>query len=62
MPDTPSPPAPILIKRYTQSRFYDSDSDTYLTLSELQHWAENGVRFAVIDVDTGHDVTQTLLA
>ncbi len=62
MPDTPSPTAPILVKRYAQSRFYDTDSAKFLTLSELHHWAENGVRFAVVDAETGHDVTSVLLA
>lgn len=61
MPDTP-PRAPILVKRYAQSRLYDTDSARYRTIAELHQWAETGVRFAVVDAETGHDVTQVLLA
>jgi polyhydroxyalkanoate synthesis regulator protein len=61
MPDTP-PAYPILVKRYAQSRLYDTDAARYRTIAELRHWAATGVRFTVVDTETGHDVTQVLLA
>lgn len=61
MPDQP-PAYPILVKRYPQSRLYDTDAARYRTIAELRHWAATGVRFTVVDTETGHDVTQVLLA
>jgi polyhydroxyalkanoate synthesis regulator protein len=61
MPETPQR-EPILVKRYAYSRLYDTTAAQYRTVDELRHWAETGVRFAVVDVETGHDVTQALLA
>jgi len=64
MQETPQPPRnpSILIKRYAQSRLFDTTAAQYRTLDELRHWAETGVRFAVVDAETGNDVTQVLLA
>lgn len=71
MPDAPppqfSPPQfppsePMLVKRYAHSRLYDTVAARYRTVDELRYWAESGVRFAVIDAESGHDVTQVLLA
>lgn len=61
MQETPRSPS-ILIKRYAQSRLFDTTAEQYRTVDELRHWAETGVRFAVIDAETGNDVTQVLLA
>ena len=52
----------ILVKRYAHSRLFDTTAAQYRTVDELRHWAETGVRFAVVDAETGHDVTQVLLA
>jgi polyhydroxyalkanoate synthesis regulator protein len=60
------PPAierrPVLIKRYARSRLYDPASLMYRTLDELRHWADDGVRFVVIESETGEDITETLLS
>lgn len=52
----------ILIKRYTQTRFFDTCAAEYCSMDELRHLAETGVCFVVIDVTTGEDVTQSLIA
>ena len=57
---TTSGPAPILVKRYAQSRLYDTKAGRYLTLDELRHWVSAGIRFVVIDAKT-EDVTQVIL-
>ena len=54
--------APILVKRYAGSRLYDTVALRYLTVSDLRKWADNDVRFVVVDADTGDDVTRVLLA
>lgn len=52
----------IVIKRFTQTRLFDTCAAEYCTKDELHHKAEAGVTFVVIDVETGDDVTQSLLA
>jgi len=54
--------APILVKRYAGSRLYDTVALRYLTVSDLREWADNYVRFVVIDSETGDDVTRVVLA
>jgi polyhydroxyalkanoate synthesis regulator protein len=54
--------APILIKRYDRSRLYDTVAARYLTVRDLREWARNGVRFVVVDEETGDDITRVLLA
>lgn len=53
--------APILVKRYTLSRLYDTTNGTYVTVAQLRGWVARGVRFTVIDTD-GADITAVLLA
>lgn len=59
-PITPRRPS-ILIRRYAPSRLFDTDAAEYRTLDELRHWADKGVRFAIVDAETGQDVTHTLI-
>ena len=49
-----------LIKRYARSRFYDTEAARYVTLADLKEWQASGL--AVIDVETGQDITRVLLA
>ena len=53
---------PILVKRYARSRLYDTANGRYMSLEQLRRWAAEGVAFAVIDAETGADVTRVLLA
>jgi polyhydroxyalkanoate synthesis repressor PhaR len=51
-----------LVKRYARSRLYDTQSASYVTVVDLRSWAARGVRFTVIDVETGDDITRVVLA
>jgi polyhydroxyalkanoate synthesis regulator protein len=52
----------ILVKRYAQSRLYDTVGRRYVSVEQLRGWAFDGVAFFVMDVETGADVTRILLA
>lgn len=56
-----APSEPILVKRYGYARLYDTHAARYRTVDELRDWAATGVRFAVVDAESGNDVTQVLL-
>jgi hypothetical protein len=58
----PTAPSLIIIKRYARSRLYDAAAARYVSVEQLRHWAASGTRFAVIDTETGADVTHVLLA
>jgi polyhydroxyalkanoate synthesis regulator protein len=34
----------------------------YVTVANLKNWRAQGIAFAVIDVETDHDITELLLA
>lgn len=53
---------PITVKRYARGRLYDTANRRYVTVEQLQEWALKGIRFSVLDVETGADVTQVLPA
>ena len=52
----------ILVKRYARSRLYDTANGCYVSVEQLRRWAVDGTAFAVIDAETGADVTRVLLA
>jgi polyhydroxyalkanoate synthesis repressor PhaR len=51
-----------LIKRYAQSRLYDTEAARYVTLSDLREWQARGLAFTVVDAQTNQDITDVLLA
>ncbi|HKA71845.1 MAG TPA: polyhydroxyalkanoate synthesis regulator DNA-binding domain-containing protein [Xanthobacteraceae bacterium] len=51
-----------MLKRYGGSRFYDTVALRYVTVSDPREWADNDVRFVVVDADSGDYVTRMLLA
>ena len=51
-----------LVKRYARSRLYDTQAARYVTIADLRSWAAKGIQFAVVDAETGDDITQVLLA
>ena len=53
---------PILVKRYARNRLYDTAACCYRTIETLRHWAATGIRFVVVDTETGEDVTRVLIA
>lgn len=52
----------ILTKRYARSRLYDTTNQRYVSTEQLKRWTVQGVAFAVIDTETGEDVTHIMLA
>ena len=52
----------ILVKQYARSRLYDTARRCYVSVGQLRQWAADGVAFAVVDAETGSDVTRVLLA
>ena len=57
-----APREPVLIRRYARSRLYDARSCRYVSVAQLRDWATEGVAVAVIDAETGEDITRVLLA
>jgi polyhydroxyalkanoate synthesis regulator protein len=57
-----SRPEAILVKRYAQSRLYDTAALRYVTVTDLRDWRARGVPFVVRDTETGDDITRALLA
>jgi polyhydroxyalkanoate synthesis regulator protein len=55
-------PKSILVKRYAGSRLYDTENQRYVSIEQLKGWVADGVVFTVLDIETGVDVTDVLLA
>ena len=53
---------PKLIKRYAQSRLYDTQAARYVTMTDLREWQARGLVFMVVDAETNQDITTILLA
>jgi len=51
-----------LVKRSARSRLYDTQAARYVTIADLRSRAAKGIQFAVVDAETGDDITQVLLA
>jgi len=51
-----------LIKRYGRSRIYHPANGGYISIDDVRELQREGVAFAVLDVETGEDVTRVLLA
>jgi polyhydroxyalkanoate synthesis regulator protein len=52
----------ILVKRYARSRLYDTVGLRYVTADTIRDWLAGGIAVAVIDAETGEDVTRVRLA
>ncbi len=50
-----------VIKKYPNRRLYDTDSSTYITLSEVRQLVMDCEQFVVLDAKTGEDLTRTIL-
>ena len=53
---------PILVKRYAQSRFYDTTNLRYVSLQRLREWVAEGAKVSIVDARDGKDVTRIVLA
>ena len=52
---------PILIRRYTGTRLYDTANGRYVSLEQLRDWAVDRIAFFVVDSETGEDIRRALL-
>ena len=50
-----------VIKKYPNRRLYDTDTSTYITLSQVRQLVMDNEPFAVCDAKTGEDLTRSIL-
>ena len=50
-----------IIKKYPNRRLYDTNSSTYITLTEVKQLVVQGHPFAVLDAKTNDDLTRSIL-
>ena len=50
-----------VIKKYPNRRLYDTDTSSYITLSEVKRLVMDSESFVVLDVKTGEDLTRSIL-
>lgn len=50
-----------VIKKYPNRRLYDTDTSSYITLSEVKRLVMDSEPFVVLDVKTGEDLTRSIL-
>ncbi len=50
-----------VIKKYPNRRLYDTDTSSYITLSEVKQLVMDGESFVVRDAKTGADITRSIL-
>lgn len=50
-----------VIKKYPNRRLYDTDTSTYITLTEVRQLVMDSAPFAVRDAKTGDDLTRSIL-
>ncbi|MFM2274230.1 MAG: hypothetical protein RL211_102 [Pseudomonadota bacterium] len=52
---------PRVIKKYPNRRLYDTDTSTYITLSEVKQLVMNSEPFVVRDAKSAEDLTRSIL-
>ena len=50
-----------VIKKYPNRRLYDTDSSTYITLTEVKQLVLDAAPFVVVDAKTNEDLTRSIL-
>lgn len=50
-----------IIKKYPNRRLYDTDTSSYITLTEVKRLVMENEVFLVLDVKTGEDLTRSIL-
>jgi polyhydroxyalkanoate synthesis repressor PhaR len=53
--------APMIVKKYSNRRLYDTEDSRYITLDELAQKVRRGSDVRVVDAKTGDDLTQATL-
>jgi polyhydroxyalkanoate synthesis repressor PhaR len=56
-----NPDAPRVIKKYPNRRLYDTNTSTYITLTEVRQLVMASDPFMVQDAKTGEDLTRSIL-
>jgi len=54
-------PAGRVIKKYPNRRLYDTDTSSYITLTEIKQLVMDSEAFVVRDAKTGEDLTRSIL-
>ncbi|MFZ0684223.1 MAG: polyhydroxyalkanoate synthesis regulator DNA-binding domain-containing protein [Terriglobales bacterium] len=54
-------PEPILIKKYSNRRMYDSSNSQYVNLDDIASFIREGRHVQVVDAKTGQDLTRVTL-
>jgi polyhydroxyalkanoate synthesis repressor PhaR len=54
-------PAQRIIKKYPNRRLYDTDTSTYITLTEVKQLVMDSEKFVVRDAKTNDDLTRSIL-
>lgn len=57
----PSPPKPVVVKKYANRRLYNTESSSYITLENLAEMVRQGRDFVVYDAKTNEDITRAVL-
>jgi polyhydroxyalkanoate synthesis repressor PhaR len=50
-----------IIKKYPNRRLYDTDTSSYITLTEIKQLVMDSEAFVVLDAKTGDDLTRSIL-
>jgi polyhydroxyalkanoate synthesis repressor PhaR len=50
-----------IIKKYPNRRLYDTDTSSYITLTEIKQLVMDSEPFVVVDAKTGDDLTRSIL-
>lgn len=50
-----------IIKKYPNRRLYDTDTSSYITLTEIKQLVMDSEPFVVLDAKTGDDLTRSIL-
>lgn len=58
---TAAKPAERVIKKYPNRRLYDTNTSTYITLSEVKQLVMDSERFVVRDAKSNEDLTRSIL-
>jgi polyhydroxyalkanoate synthesis repressor PhaR len=61
IPREPAMPTPRVIKKYPNRRLYDTETSTYITLTEVKELVLGYKDFIVSDAKTGDDLTRSIL-
>lgn len=57
----PAKDDPVVIKKYTNRRLYNTGTSTYVTLEDLAEMVKRGEEFTVKDAKSGEDITHSVL-